>query len=170
MDKETLQKKIESGDTVWYLWRFANHIEARPLSLLEDEDNKICITCAESLYHAYKTLDGWHNEYYSIDELFATKEEAEWKLEFGNITRTEKLELPTWEQFKKDKCFTFFGIDWTFYELHNRRRNKLQLDYSYDNDYYRPEKEWKLTYENYLEACRICKKLFLGEVRNVEKN
>ena len=32
-------------------------------------------------------------------EFFETKEEAEWELEFGNITRTERLSLPSWEEF-----------------------------------------------------------------------
>lgn len=156
MDKETLQKKIESGDTVWAFSWATREKRIVELNLQENEpeiDNYL-------LYFWDKYLV---EHRYDLESIFATKEEAEWQLEFGNITRTEKLELPTWEQFKKNECFTFFGIDWTFYELHNRRRNKLQLDYSYDNDYYRPEKEWKLTYENYLEACRLCKKLFLGE-------
>lgn len=154
MDKETLQKKIESGDTVW----LARSKKPEKLKLHKDyfidRENKLC-ECNKN----HTILLG----VYKLDKIFSTKEDAEWQLEFGSIERTEKLELPTWEQFKKDKIFNFVGIDWTFYELHNRRRNKLQLDYSYDNDYYIPEKEWKLTYENYLEACRLCKKLFLGE-------
>lgn len=156
MDKKTLQKKIESGDTVWaFSWTAGFKKEIVEINLQENEPEA-----------KFNLLYFWDKDLiehrYDLESIFATKEEAEWQLEFGNITRTEKLELPTWEQFKKTTCFDFVGIDWTFYELHNRRRNKLQLDYSYDNDYYRPEKEWKLTYENYLEACRLCKKLFLG--------
>lgn len=159
MDKETLQKKIESGDTVW---GYDDYVYNVPLRETKD---RILAIVGNKLIADWRVEKGgcWYTASYKLEDLFATKEEAEWQLEFGNITRTEKLELPTWEQFKKNKCFNFVGIDWTFYELHNRRRNKLQLDYSYDNDYYRPEKEWKLTYENYLEACRLCKKLFLGE-------
>ena len=38
-----------------------------------------------------------------LKDVYENKEEAEWVAEFGNVTRTEKLELPTWEQFKKNK-------------------------------------------------------------------
>lgn len=115
-------------------------------------------------------LDGWelYKEYY-----FETKEEVKWKLEFGNIERTKTLGLPTWEQFNYFKdtksCydgigtdyFRFIGYDYYIYYL-SKLDNRICLTKE-DVCYYYPVKEWEITKENYIEACRVCKKLFLGE-------
>ena len=101
---------------------------------------------------------------YCLKELFETKEEIEWELEFGNITRTETLKLPSWEEFDelKFKRIWFASKNYTFYALY-QRYNKLYLDWSCDDDYYRHDRQWLATKENYIEACRLCKKLFIGD-------
>lgn len=100
------------------------------------------------------------------DRLFETKEELEFDIEFGNITRTERLELPSWEEIKKEKHFSFLDYHW-IYRAIEIKNNKIYFDFSIDGDYYEEDYEqWKpveATKENYLEACRMAKKLFLGE-------
>lgn len=95
---------------------------------------------------------------YTFNILFETKEEAEWNLEFGNITRTEQLKLPTWEEFLKlDKIYSF-----------RTKYGKVAVMFSDNNTLFVEDEEWNilrqpLTKENYTLACRKCKELFLGE-------
>ena len=94
-------------------------------------------------------------------KVFETKEEAEWHKEFGCIERTERLELPTWEEFNK-----FFNNEVTFYDKNNNsirltRRNDILLWTSFDNGRYLFQKP--RTKKNYTLACRKAKELFLGE-------
>lgn len=105
-----------------------------------------------------------------LEDLVESKEEAEWIIEFGCITRTEKLELPTWEElFKEDRvldCYTqefgivknrsfigvvLLGVDFT---------NEI-VEVSIGSDQIFCE---LLTKENYILACRKAKELFLGGI------
>ena len=101
--------------------------------------------------------------------LFETKEEAEWELKFGNITRTETLRLPSWEE-AQDKdfhfCYLYQVEHFCFYidiynftnEFRIRCSHGIHLDdYVFDKTFDLRDKE------NYIEACKLCKKLFLGE-------
>ena len=97
-----------------------------------------------------------------FEDLYETKDDAEFALEFGNITRTETLKLPTWEEFKKliDKDnFHFIDKNHSMYTL---------AGWKGDINIFSPDDDtisitMKLTQENYITACRICKKIFLGE-------
>lgn len=100
-----------------------------------------------------------------LDRLFETKEEAEWELEFGNITRTETLSLPTWEEIEKDLKNCSDGeyvivdddrVTFVYYKL--KKKPKLSIIANFDAI------EFDATKENYIEACKLAKKLFLGEV------
>lgn len=97
--------------------------------------------------------------------LFETKEEAEWQLEFGNITRTETLELPTWEEVCKRKEEMKCWGRKTIAEFDGEEVNIVvpvsQPDKTYIEIYGRFCRLF--TKENYTEACRLAKKLFLGE-------
>ena len=95
-----------------------------------------------------------------LEYLYETKEEAEWYLEFGNITRTERLELPSWEEFKEIRFVEFFYNEYDYMLQYQNISKKIAL-YERNNkgDYYLKE----ATKENYLEACKMAKKLFLGE-------
>ena len=115
--------------------------------------------------------DEWLLAHNNLKDIYETKEDAEWEHEFGNIMWTEKLELPTWEQIQPDTeddstTFIFNSRDGTEYVL-------TATDCG-DDDFY----DWAIevystsgdfnrvfdfTYDGYLEACRFCKKLFLGE-------
>ena len=93
-----------------------------------------------------------------LDKLFETKEEAEWHKEFGCIERTERLELPTWEEFKNDGEFSFLdrqGFEWDLYSPDDETRISLVGGYNHF--------EYEYSKENYTLACRKAKELFLGE-------
>lgn len=102
----------------------------------------------------------WSEDIY-LQDLFETKEEAEWELEFGNITRTEILKVPTWEEFRKLGSFEFYGYHQRrtilFYDIVD---DMIKLDNG-NGDWYLFMKNHNK--ENYIEACKLCKKLFLGE-------
>lgn len=99
------------------------------------------------------------NKYEVYSKFFETKEEAEWHKEFGCIERTERLELPTWEEFK---CIYFRGEDCCDYKL-CKDCSEIMLKVShYDENHYKDYYCWELTKENYILACRKAKELFLG--------
>ncbi len=159
MDKETLQKKIESGDTVWGLSEsFDGEKEIKEFKIKLDGENVRIYDfsdeplCPDVFIYSINDID-------KMKWLFATKEEAEWQLEFGNIERREKLELPTWEQAQEniDWGIDCANRDWYLLKLRGHSIIRIE-DWNSNGIYEKP-----LTYENYLEACRLCKKLFLGE-------
>lgn len=101
---------------------------------------------------------------------FETKEEAEWNLEFGDITRTETLNLPSWEKAKNGIEYKFYAPKGNIYFL----STKIKVGYSIDKEnpyiirvermgYSDSNQDFEFTKENYIEACRIAKKLFLGK-------
>lgn len=99
----------------------------------------------------------YHNEIFDED-LFETKEDAEWHKEFGCIERTERLVLPTWEEFKNDGEFSFLdkqGFEWDLYSPDDETRISLVGGYNHF--------EYEYSKENYTLACRKAKELFLGE-------
>lgn len=93
-----------------------------------------------------------------IEDIFETKEDAEEYAEFGNITRTERLELPSWEEFNSTKfSYWFMGKNEKEYHLHNVA-DEIYIGEKFEIVFNKP-----LTRENYNEARRICVKLFKGE-------
>ena len=106
----------------------------------------------------------------SCDELLENNTDTlDWEREFGCIERTERLELPTWEElFKEDRvldCYTqefgivknrsfigvvLLGVDFT---------NEI-VEVSIGSDQIFCE---LLTKENYTIACKRARDLFLGD-------
>ena len=101
-----------------------------------------------------------------IDEVFENEEDAEWHKEFGCIERTERLELPTWEEVVDIIYGGSFGVQTIIKFDKCKFGYKLQLD---GNVYIFVDKGTdtlfmgSLTKENYTLACRKAKELFLGE-------
>ena len=94
-----------------------------------------------------------------LNELYETKEQAEWKLKMTR-TRTEELCMPMWEEFRKLGEFTFYGF----------HQGKIKMFYDISDDQIKIDigKDWYIFYkeynkENYIEACELCLKLFSGE-------
>lgn len=106
-----------------------------------------------------------------LNDLFETKEEAQEFLEFGKLSKTEFLNLLTWEEVKQRQkfldCITkefvcrnkynlivlcLFGVDFINKRLEIRNESLNTVIFN------KP-----LSKANYIKACRFCKKLFLGE-------
>lgn len=97
---------------------------------------------------------------YPLEDLFGTKEEAEWELEFGNITRTETLRLPNYtvaiNYIDTDKFILADNSNFKFLLLSNPN-NIIIINKQNGNQIFSKP----LTKENYIEACAKAKELFL---------
>ncbi len=156
--KERLEQLIEKGAIIWVCcWGKLKELDLDGLEYMDIEKDEICY---EDTFGCCRTTD--------LNHLFETKEDAEEYAEFGNITKTERIELPSWEEFKTTETITkFFNKD-TNYSLYvyvkNKNTNNCKIMIRADNG----EQEWwefqkPLTRENYNEARRLCVKLFKGE-------
>lgn len=99
------------------------------------------------------------------NDLFETREDAEWQLEFGNIKRVETIAFPTWEEFKKqNNIFRFI----------DKQGYKCKID-GYCSPYTGGFIDVvqggtgltdlnEFSKENYVKACRLAKKLFMGDI------
>lgn len=98
---------------------------------------------------------------FDFSNIFETKEDAEFALKYQNITRTETLNLPTFEEFCKYEYIDFLTSKgkhcWLEICLESPTSRFRMAEGSMFTHI------WDLTKENYLEACELCKKLFLGE-------
>ena len=159
ISKERLEELIEQGATIYSNeYGEIQLIKENDLSLYENGQNNYIL-------YALEPNKKYHNEIFAED-LFETKEEAEFSLEFQNITRTETLNLPTWEELGR-KVDTIPNMFWQIAKCSefilflqtDKTLNNSQIILRGNDDTY----NWGLTKENYLEACKIAKKLFLGE-------
>lgn len=150
--KERLKELIQQRATV-----YANG--CGELKLIPENDIEIYENGNDSyILYAFEPNRKYKNEIFA-EELFETKEDAEFAEEFQNITRTETLSLPTFEELKKFERFEFKAKDGHRYTIHYISGfNTLAITGIIENKYY-----GEATKENYLEACKIAKKLFLGE-------
>ena len=98
--KERLEELIEQGAMIYSNeYGEIQLIKENDLSLYENGQNNYIL-------YALEPNKKYHNEIFDED-LFETEEEAKWFAEFGHIERIERLELPTWEEFKNDGEFSF---------------------------------------------------------------
>ena len=161
--KERLEELIEQGATIWKV------LYGTPIETKLNKNSYVCnqLNLREDYLMEYSTEEWSHTMSGLLSHLFETKEDAEEYAEFGNITRTERLELPSWEEFNKVSTFTFKRKDGADMEIaiwHNCPDDDcktIKITHSYDWTACCFEKP--LTRENYDEARRICVKLFKGE-------
>lgn len=150
ISNERLEELIEQGATI-----YSNEYgeiqlkKENDLSLYENGQNNYIL-------YALEPNKKYHNEIFDED-LFETEEEAKWFAEFGCIERTERLVLPTWEEFNNQPEFYF--DDYTLVKIND----KILLKDTFKDYVYK-----EFTKENYTLACRKAKELFLGkqEVNN----
>lgn len=141
---------------------------------LDFSKRRICDVCADYFpipdeeleVHDYCNIqnDGDCDEDFVcyLKDCYETQEDAEFAKEFKNIERTEILNLPTFEELKKFERFNFKVKDGHRYTIHFISGfNILVIAGIFTTEYY-----GEATKENYLEACKIAKKLFLGEDKN----
>ena len=170
--KERLEELIEQGDTIWSK-------DILPINLMNFQQKY------SDCFYSYKTYiknnqlicevigDYDFTNTYSFEDLFETRadaeEYAEECAEFGNITRTERLELPNWNEVPEYQDKTYYNL-----AIFRNRNNDYNCDFyiKYDTPNYsrimitngcvelfnKP-----LTRENYDDARRLCVKLFKGE-------
>lgn len=101
----------------------------------------------------------------NYEDLYETKEQAEWERDFQRIERTEYLDLPSWEEFTSEYkyhpiSFTSkngISVIWVMKVL-----KEIEIRECYRGAEYTIFDK-KLTKGNYREACEMAKRLFLGE-------
>lgn len=156
--KERLEELIEQGATIYE----AKYNDVVPVSLT-NEINSISWRYGVIAFKPMRKHKWLNHKYFK--NLFETEEEAREHLEFGNITRTERLELPSWASIEKD----FDKFTNGSYVLAERDEFSLELKiskplisqiiiYTKDDNY-----NWNLSRENYNKARRLCVKMFKGE-------
>lgn len=163
--KERLEELIDNGATIYVVcWGRVKELNLNDVEHMEVENGDIYYEIADEP----RTTD--------LSHLFETKEDAEEYAEFGNITRTDTIKLPIWENVKdtgydeiffvKDNRFDSGIVQ--YYFLVAEQTNQIQIMFreiehimtidAYDVIFQKP-----LTKENYNEARRLCVKLFKGE-------
>lgn len=149
IEKSRLVELIGQGATIYRKYADVNVYELKLNKSIHSVDNA----------HLWKKQNNGTIKKcgYPFENLFETREEAEWNLKFGDITRTETLSLPRWEEFVDndwveftDKCYHSWRIfyDGNYITVSNEFGH---YDFDYNKD-------------GYIKACELAKKLFLGEV------
>lgn len=176
ISRERLEELIEQGATIWSEdWNEEVVLSKKNCEIhdIYDERNRPFMT------KLFVREDNIHCPSYDIRSLTEDVGTGLWQLEFGNITRTETLNLPTWEEIKgrnleitfcgKPKINDYFDAIWHTYDGRFRLNCCVEEKYIsiYDDlpceDYFDSPKKFPYTKDGYLSACRLAKKLFLGE-------
>lgn len=157
------------------LWCVAKNGLAEPyeVDIIKETPKTYMISSNGIKRRIYKDDSGGYHEYcrYFIEEEKARKyyENIIWRQGFSNIRRrvtytyTEILSLPIWEEIikKVGNCGTHVIVE---FNSKNKPDNyALCIGASNNRIILTNYKSWKLTKENYIKACKICRRLFLGE-------
>ena len=160
ISKERLQELIKQEATIWVENQYCNAyaVELSNYYYVSITDNK------ESLMFLDYSIQEDDPESVLVDyleNLYETKEDAEFAREFKNITRTETLNLPTWEELNIIDEIKIYGENGKQYLVQADEYDiSIYADDGYDFILY---KRLKRTKDNYIKACTIARKLFLGE-------
>lgn len=162
ISKQRLKELIGQGATIYSKHRSyklknekVNNTDFWYRTISEIKDNKFHYVYEDSDY--YEDFD----HLIALEELFETKEEAEFALRYKRIPRTEYLDLPTWDEFTKERDMEEFGF---YSKYHKYTTLKVISDkYLAVEDIWERYYTGELTKKNYISACLLCKKLFLGE-------
>lgn len=149
MTKQEIEKAIENGENVW-------HPKNRTIKQI-DLKNTHPIFNGYQIDIMIEDENGWHTEFYGIEDLCKSKAEAEHYLHHANVTRTEQLPFVTWEEFLEKKAIHFIdnkGIDFVL----RITDNKIKLMV-----FFMVTKTWDLTEENFYKAYDECVRLFKEE-------
>ncbi len=165
--KERLEELIKQGATIWhYEWEEIK-LNKYTCEICEVKSLLFHKHIGWALQFEYSYNDTTYKGEVDINELEEDVEKGKWEEEFGNITRTETLKLPTWEEFQQSKDIVFHNRDseYSLY-LNKEGKNKVMIRIWQE----RINSEYgvciwgeRATKENYTLACRKCKELFLGE-------
>ena len=90
-------------------------------------------------------------------DCFETKEDAEWYVKYGEVTKTETISFPTYEKIMQDlegKTGTYTIIDASNVLLEvNLGKHYVDQIYLYTNE---DKFNWNLSKEGYEQACEMC--------------
>ena len=154
ISKERLEELIEQGATIYE----AKYHNINPVNLSQK------IRCINYRYGMISFEPSPKEKYLChkyFKNLFETEEDALWELEM-TATRTETLKLPKWEEFIETNYFPTIYCEYC---------QKITMTISNDefflfSDILHDEEcifRKPLTKENYIEACKLCLRLFRGE-------
>ena len=175
ISKQRLKELIEQGATIYsisketFIAGVSDLLKIKPLKLDSkvygisvDKYNEIN-NCKPHLYigNDYTPFE----KVAELEDLFETEEDARWELEM-TATRTETLKLPSFnelqtkkEYYKNFALYFYLAIDMPYKKDYGAviiSQNDLK-----GNSYIIFDKP--LTKENYIEACKLCLRLFRGE-------
>lgn len=163
ISRERLEELIKQGATIWeynyepFIAGYSSIIHINPLQLDNNcyiEDDKLYTQRAEER----SDFDIFEAE---LKDIFETRKQAEWYLNY-HATRTEELDLPMWEEFKKGVNIKFFSNIGEKFICYGYNK-KITLELVESDGYEVKIKQWQATEENYEKACDLCLKLFKGE-------
>lgn len=167
--KERLEELIKEKATIYILVKkqfiagTSSFIEIVELPLKNyhgisvEKYNKIN-NCKPHLYQGGEFMP--YEKVAELEDLFETEEDARWELEM-TATRTETLKMPTWEEFNnQDKLITFRTYS---HNCHFFKYGKYIVIRAFYGQGGMDIFSKTLSKENYIEACKLCLKLFKGE-------
>lgn len=151
IEKNRLEELIKQGATIW-----TNYCGLYPIDLRNKEIN------IDKTYNEFLNLDNsaWGRSV-KFNYLYETEEDAEFASKFQNIKRVETLNLPFWEDIinkKLHKIYFSSKIGGTF--IMEIEENIFIYEVGCFPQFIFNKKTTK---ENYFEACRKVRDLFLGE-------
>lgn len=148
MTKQELEKAIENGESVWYLFTGVYELKT------SEHTDKFITRNSDYCYTDENGVDRCA----PLDMLYKSKEEAEHYLNHQDITRTETLPFLTWEEFLESREIIFITKKYETVML-GILNNKLILAIRGKSLY----NYWDLTEANFYKAYDECVRLFKGE-------
>ena len=158
ISKERLQELIKQEATIWVKNQYCNayDVELSNYNYVAITDNK------ESLMFLDYSIQEDDPERVLVDyleNLYETKEYAEW----ASIAtyRTEIFNPPAWKYFLENEEYIFWTKNHKQTHIMTLGAKYLVVETDFERFY-----TGDLTKENYIKACTIARKLFLGESVN----
>lgn len=155
ISKERLQELIKQEATIW-ADRYGE------IQLCEKSEVRRVISCeGESYCLSGFIYDGEFSPFaVTPEEMEENVEKGNWKYEM-HASRIERFEPPLWEEINENTDWRFYfftrdGRDYWF--TVNGIIECIDLNSEYSESYY-----FDFTKEDYIKACTIARKLFLGE-------
>lgn len=170
--EERLQKLIDRGATIYYDTSCESMFSSRESQLyLSPLTFDIKGDYLVNYYVAHigpdETVKQKRNDY-PLRNLYEKKKDWKWEMEFGNVSKKEKLYIPKFEELPENLTIPFLKYDtkletWLLFQLYVYNGEVLilfreLLDDANDCLYHE-----LLTKKSYVKALRMLKKLFLGE-------
>lgn len=148
MTREEIEKAIENGESVWYLFGEVYELKT------SEHTNKFISRSGDYCYTDNNGVDRCA----PLDMLYKSKEEAEHYLNHQDITRTEILPFLTWEEFLREESISFVSAEgFRCCLYYSKVDDMIYLDKGYEIDTY------GATEENFYKIYDECVRLFGSE-------